>query len=282
MGLRVNTNVKSLTATKHLMEVSERLQHNFRRLASDLRIARAADDPAGLGISERMRGQIRSLAQAERNTADGTSLVQTAEGALSETNSNLIRLRELAVQSINETYSNDDRVVMDIEFQALVAEIDRIADTTRFNGTPLLNGDPSVADGVVVQTGSEGGEIITVDVPVVTTDALGLTDPAATIQTNILTTTSAEASLAVIDAALQEINSSRGQLGATQNRLESSLRTIRNVRENLTSSESRIRDLDVAVETADLTRNQIVQQAAVSVLGQANSQPQIALSLLQN
>ena len=282
MGLRVNTNVKSLTATKHLMEVSERLQHNFRRLASDLRIARAADDPAGLGISERMRGQIRSLAQAERNTADGTSLVQTAEGALSETNSNLIRLRELAVQSINETYSADDRVVMDIEFQALVAEIDRIADTTRFNGTPLLNGDPSVADGVVVQTGSEGGEIITVDVPVVTTDALGLTDPAATIQTNILTTTSAEASLAVIDAALQEINSSRGQLGATQNRLESSLRTIRNVRENLTSSESRIRDLDVAVETADLTRNQIVQQAAVSVLGQANSQPQIALSLLQN
>lgn len=282
MGLRVNTNVKSLTATKHLMEVSERLQHNFRRLASGLRIARAADDPAGLGISERMRGQIRSLAQAERNTADGTSLVQTAEGALNETNSNLIRLRELAVQSINETYSNQDREVMDIEFQALISEIDRIADTTRFNGAQLLNGDPSVADGVVVQTGSEGGEIISVTMPVVTTDALGLTDPAATVQTNILSSADAEASLQVIDDALQLINSSRGELGATQNRLESSLRTIRNVRENLTSSESRIRDLDVAVETADMTRNQIVQQAAVSVLGQANSQPQIALSLLQN
>jgi flagellin len=282
MGLRVNTNVKSITANKHLMEVSDRLHHNFRRLASGLRIARAADDPAGLGISERMRGQIRSLGQAERNTADGTSLVQTAEGALNETNSNLLRLRELAIQSVNETYSDEDRQVMDIEFQELIQEIDRIATTTSFNGTPLLNDDPSVADGIVIQAGSEGGEVITINMPVVTTDALGLTDASATVGTNVLDSVSAEAALDVIDAALNAVNGARGQLGATQNRLDSSLRTIRNVRENLSSSESRIRDLDVAVETADMTRNQIVQQAAVSVLSQANSQPQIALSLLQN
>ena len=282
MGLRVNTNVKSITANKHLMEVSDRLHHNFRRLASGLRIARAADDPAGLGISERMRSQIRSLAQAERNTADGTSLVQTAEGALGEANSNLLRLRELAIQSVNETYSQEDRDVMEIEFQELLLEIDRIAETTTFNGISLLNGNVDVADGVTIQSGSEGGEVITVTMPIVTTDELGLTDAASTATSSVSDMTSATAALDEIDAALNTINSARGQLGATQNRLDSSLRTIRNVRENLTSSESRIRDLDIATETADMTRNQILQQAAVSVLSQANSQPQIALSLLQN
>ncbi len=274
MGLRVNTNVMSLAAQRNLANVTDRLGSNFRRLASGLRIDNAGDDPAGLGISERMRSQIRSLSQASRNAQDGVSLVQSAEGSMSEINGNLSRMRELAIQAANGTYSDEDRAIMDTEFQALIEEIDRISTSTQFNDIKLLDGS---AAAVPIQVGTNLTERI--DIPLADTTAanLGLDDPSFTLAT----LGEAEAILDDIDIVIDSVNTQRGQLGVSQNRLESSLRSILSIRENLSSAESRIRDVDVAMETADLTRNSIMQQAAVSVLGQANAQPQIALNLLQ-
>ncbi len=272
MGLRVNTNIISMTAQRNLGSVTERLQGNYQRLSSGLRVATAADDPAGLGISERMRSQIRSLGQASRNAQDGASLVQTAEGALAEVSSNLTRMRELAIQSANGTLSVDDRAIIDIEFQALVEEVDRIATTTNFNGLALLDGSVTSLD---LQVGINAGETIGVTLEDVTAGTIGIDVLDVTDQAN------SNAALAVLDGAVNAVNESRGALGAAQNRLASSIRSIANARENLAAAESRIRDVDVASETADLTRNSIMQQAAVSILGQANVQPQIALQLLQ-
>lgn len=274
MGLRVNTNLISMTAQRNLSVVSGRLEGNFRRLSSGLRIANAGDDPAGFGISERMRAQVQSLGQAARNAQDGSSLVQTAEGALNEVNANLSRMRELAVQAANGTMSDADRDVIDNEFGALVEEIDRIATTTEFNKIPLLDGTQASLD---LQVGIDAGEVITITLSDLSAATLGL----EAVGFDVDSQSNAVAALAVIDTATGSINQVRGGLGVTQNRLESSIRSIANTRENLASAESRIRDVDVAAETADLTRNTIMQQAAVAVLSQANSQPQIALSLLQ-
>ena len=271
MGLRVNTNLASMTAQRSLSLVTRRLQGNFSRLASGLRIASAADDAAGLGISERMRSQVLSLGQASRNADDGISLVQTAEGALNEVSSNLGRMRELAVQAANGTLSTADRSVINFEFTALKAEIERIANTTEFNGISLLNGTGSIN----IQVGLAASQTIAVNTTDTTNSSLGINTLSATTVSN------STASLATIDAAINTVSTTRGALGASQNRLASTVRSILNSRENLTSAESRIRDVDVAEETADLTRNSIMQQASVSVLSQANVQPQIALSLLQ-
>ena len=274
MGLRVNTNIISLSAQRHLSKVTGRLEGNFQRLASGLRIASASDDPAGLGISERMRAQLKSLSQATRNGQDGISLVQTAEGALNEVNNNLSRMRELAIEAANGTLNTGDRTTLDAEFQALISEIDRIADTTKFNGINLLN---TASGSIDVQIGTESGETITINL-VDTTDT-GLSLTASTF--DLTTMTNAAGSLATIDTAITSITSTRGDLGAAQNRLQSAIRSLSNAEQNLAAAESRIRDVDIAKETADLTRNTILQQAAVSVLSQANLQPQIALSLLQ-
>jgi flagellin len=276
MGLRVNTNIMSMSAQRNLSAVTERLGGNFSRLSSGLRIATASDDPAGLGISERMRGQIRSLSQASRNAQDGVSLVQTAEGALSEVHSSLHRMRELAIQAANGTYSTEDRAVLDVEFQQIIAEIDRVADSTEFNEIPLLDGSAAT---VSIQVGldSAASDVISVSLEDVRATSLGLSGGTF----DVTSATNASAVLDIIDTATDSINTARGNLGAQQNRLNSSMRSILNVRENLSAAESRIRDVDVAMETADLTRNSIMQQAATSVLSQANSQPQIALSLLQ-
>lgn len=273
MGLRVNTNLFSLTAQRNLSEVSSRLQGNFQRLSSGLRIATAADDAAGLGISERLRAQIRSLDQAGRNTGDGISLVQTAEGALSETTSNLSRLRELAIEAANGTLNTGDRTALDNEFQDLIAEIDRVGTQTDFNGFNLFDGS---ATSLVIQVGTESGETISIDLSDATQTGLGLSG--ATF--DLTSISNASAALATIDTAIDSVTSFRGDLGALQNRLSSAARTIASTRENLSAAESRIRDVDIARETADLTRNSILQQAAVSVLAQANVQPQIALTLL--
>ena len=274
MGLRVNTNIGSLNAQRHLSLVSERLHGNFQRLASGLRIAVASDDPAGLGISERMRSQIRSLGQAARNGYDGVSLVQTAEGALNEVNTNLIRMRELAIQASNGTYSTADRVTLDIEFQSLLNEIDRVSTSTQFNGVDVLN---SAAGMVTIQIGTELGDTIDIDLSDTSSSALGLFGASF----DITTSTNAVDLLDSIDSAIDTLVSTRGRLGASQNRLETAIRSIQNAEEKLASAESRIRDVDVAEETADMTRNAIVQQAAVSVLAQANLQSRIALTLLQ-
>lgn len=277
MGLRVNSNVISLAAQRHLASVTHRLESNYMRLASGLRIASGADDPAGLGISERMRAKLRSLAQASRNGLDGVSLVQTAEGALHEVNNNLARLRELAIEAANGTLNTGDRQTLNAEFQFMITEIDRIANTTTFNGLNLLDSAATTLD---IQIGTEAGEILTLNL--VDTTALNLAlASAGGYAVTLSTAAQASASLAVIDTAITTITAARGNLGAAQNRIETAIRSIANAEVNLTASESRIRDVDVAHETADLTRNSILQQAAVSVLSQANLQPQIALSLLQ-
>jgi len=273
MGLRVNTNVLSLTAQKNLASVGSRLSGNFSRLSSGLRIATAGDDAAGLGISERMRSQIRSLSQAGRNAQDGVSLVQTAEGALGEVNTNLTRMRELAVQAANGTLNTGDRAALDNEFTELVSEIDRIADQTDFNGIQLLDGTES---SVTLQVGTESGETISITLGDMTDTGLSLTGGTF----DLTSVTNASNALATIDTAIDSVSSFRGTLGASQNRLQSATRSIATAGENLSAAESRIRDVDVAAETADLTRNSIMQQAAVSVLAQANVQPQLALSLL--
>lgn len=273
MGLRVNTNVLSLTAQKNLASVGSRLQGNFARLSSGLRIASAGDDAAGLGISERMRAQIRSLSQAGRNASDGVSLVQTAEGALDEVSSNLTRMREISTQAANGTLNAGDRTALDNEFQELVTEIDRIADQTDFNGIQLLDGTTTNVD---IQIGTESGETLSITLDDMTDSGLALTGTTF----DLSTVTNASNALATLDAAIDSVSSFRGSLGAFQNRLTSSVRSIATNQENLSAAESRIRDVDVAAETADLTRNSIMQQAAVSVLAQANVQPQLALSLL--
>ena len=277
MGLRVNTNVFSMTAQRNLSSVSSRLSGNFARLSSGLRIATAADDAAGLGISERLRAQVRSLDQAGRNANDGISLVQTAEGALNETNANLVRMRELAVQAANGTLNTGDRAALDAEFDALISEIDRVADQTDFNGISLFDGTTS---SLTLQVGTEGSETITVSFENMTEGGLGLTNAASGSTFNLDTATNASSALARIDTALNSVTSFRGDLGAIQNRLSSTSRSIQSTAENLSAAESRIRDVDVARETADLTRNSILQQAATSILAQANVQPQLALGLL--
>ena len=276
MGLRVNTNIASLTAQRNLSVATGRLQGNYARLASGLRIAVAADDAAGLAISERMRSQIRSYGVASRNAMDGVSLAQTAEGALNEVSGILNRLRELSMQAANGTLSASDRTTLDTEFTQLKTEIDRISSTTVFNGINLLDGSGST--GIPIQIGIE--DSITNDVINVTLGSTSQADLGITA-TDVLSISAAQSSLAAIDTAIETVNSARGTLGAQQNRMESALRSIQVQRENLSASESRIRDVDVAEETADLTRNSIMQQAATTILTQANVQPQIALTLLQ-
>ncbi|NOT28967.1 MAG: flagellin FliC [Planctomycetes bacterium] len=271
MGLRVNSNLYSTGAQRNLSNVSARLGGNFARLSSGLRIASASDDAAGLGISERMRAQVRSLQQAGRNASDGVSLVQTAEGSLNELNGNLVRMRELAIQSSNGTLNTGDRTVIQEEFAALIAEIDRVAAQTTFNGVNILDGSTT---SLSIQVGTESGETIDIAFEDMQSAALGLSG------VDISDVSGAQAALDLIDTAVDSVSSLRGGLGSSQNRISSTIRSIAVAAENLASAESRIRDVDIAVETADLTRNSILQQAAVSVLAQANVQPQLALSLL--
>ncbi|MFT4648889.1 MAG: flagellin [Glaciecola sp.] len=272
MGLRVNTNIASMGAQRNLSNVTNRLQGNFSRLSSGLRIANASDDAAGLGISEKMRSQIRSFGVAGRNANDGLSMSQTAEGALGEVGNILGRMRELAMQSSNGTLAQADRDTIQAEVLALEDEITRIADETSFNGVKILDGSAGSVD---IQVGLNSGETISLDMTD-DTDAAGLAIAALDVNDS----TNAIAALDLLDTAIGSVNTIRGSHGASQNRLQSSIRSIATVRENLSSAESRIRDVDIAFETADMTRNSILQQAATSVLSQANSQPQLALSLL--
>lgn len=272
MGLRINTNIFSLNAQKNLNKTTTRLGQSFARLSTGLRITTAADDAAGLAISERLRSQVRSLEQASRNANDGISLVQTAEGALDETSQILTRLRELSVQASNGTLSTADKTTLNQEFGDFVSEIDRIANSSKFNGVSLLNSTNTVS--IQVGTGTTAGtDTISVSLSSATSSSLGLST------LDISSTPSA--AITALDTAINSISSIRGTLGATQNRLSSTIANIGNQVENLSAANSRIRDVDVARETATLTRNTILQQAAISVLSQANLQPQSSLALLQ-
>jgi len=274
MPLRINNNIASLSAQKNLTAATNKLGGSFEKLSSGLRITKAADDAAGLAISERMRAQITSFGQASRNASDGISLVQSAEGALNEVSAILTRMRELAIQSSNETYSTDDKNTLDDELQQLVSEVDRIAQATAFNGTNLLDGSSSSLN---IQVGA--GTDSSIDQIAITLDSArtsALTIDSLDIGSGGDTATA----ITNIDSAISEVARVRGQLGATQNRLSSTLNNLSVSIENLQAAESQIRDVDVAFETSRLTRNSIVQQAAISVLAQANVQPQAALSLL--
>jgi len=272
MGLRVNTNIASLTAQSNLATVTGRLQGNYSRLSSGLRIATAADDAAGMGISERMRSQIRSYDVASRNAQDGISLAQTGEGALNEVSNVLSRMRELAIQASSGTLSATDRITIDTEIDQLIEELDRISTSTEFNGITLLDGTNATT---TIQVGINTTDTIDVTLQDTSTTNLGVD------VVDLTTAGGASTALGLIDTAIDTVSTARGELGAAQNRLQSAVASIANARENLSAAESRIRDVDVARETADLARNSILQQAAVSVLQQANTQPQIALSLLQ-
>ena len=275
MGLRVNTNVTSINAQRNLSSVTTRLSDNFRRLSTGLRISTAADDAAGLAISERLRSQVRSLEQAKRNANDGISFVQTAEGALNEVSSILTRLRELSIQSSNGTVSSQDQDTLDEEFQSLVNEIDRIGSSTEFNNIKLLDGSSTTVSFQVGFGTTAGIDTLDVSLQEASASTLGL----ATL--DIGSGGSTNAAISNIDAAINIVSGLRGSLGAVQNRLGSTINNLAIQTENLSAAESRIRDVDVAYETAQLTRNNILQQASISVLSQANAQPQAALTLLQ-
>jgi flagellin len=276
MSLVINTNLASLNARGSLDTVSNRLEKNFAHLSTGLRITTAADDAAGLAISERMRAQIRSLSQAQRNANDGISMVQVGEGAMNELDSILIRMRELAIEANNGTVSASDRDTLNQEFTSLIAEIDRIAQSTQFNGVNMLDGSTV---NVVFQVGANNVtnvDTLSVGLVSVLASDLGIT------ALDISSAGSPTTAITGIDAAIDVVVAARGDLGALQNRLQSTITNLGVSVENLTAAESRIRDVDVATESAELTRNSILQQASIAVLAQANVQPQNALQLLQN
>jgi flagellin len=273
MGLRVNTNLASINAQRQLLQVNERVNQNFRHLATGLRIATAADDSAGLAISERLRAQIRSLGQAQRNANDGVSLIQTGEGAMNEISGLLVRMRELAVESSTGTVSESDQNSLQSEFSQLRGEIDRIASLTSFNSTNLLDGSSSSIS-FQVGAGTSTNDSITLSFSSLTSSSLSLST------LDIGSAGNASAAIGTIDTAINSVASARGTFGAVQNRLSSTIANLGSTLENYSAAESRIRDVDVASETADMTRNSILQQAAISILAQANVQPQSALALL--
>jgi len=273
--LTVNTNVGSLNAQRNLSQSQGALSKSMQRLSSGLRINSAKDDAAGLAISDRMTSQIRGLNQAVRNANDGISLAQTAEGALSETTNILQRMRELAVQSSNGTNTTADRSSLNAEFSQLQSEIDRIADNTKFNGQVLLDGTFSgTGNGMSFQIGADANQTISVTIGAATTAVLGVDT------LSVGSATGAQSAISAIDTAISSVDTTRGSLGAVQNRFESTISNLSNISENLSAARSRILDADVAAETSAMTKNNILQQAGVSILAQANQTPQLALSLL--
>ncbi|HRK08321.1 MAG TPA: flagellin [Pseudobdellovibrionaceae bacterium] len=276
MGLRINTNVASLNAQRNLLGTKWGLDKSLERLSSGYRINRAGDDAAGLAISENLRAQIRGLKQASRNAQDGVSLVQVAEGGLNEISSIMIRLRELAVQAASDTIGPVERQFLNVEYDQLVSEIDRIADGTEFNGTQLLSGTGSVLDFQVGTRNDPNIDRLTFDASKADANsaALGIN------LTSVADKASAQNSLSAIDAAIVSVSAMRADFGAIQNRLQSTIGNLAVSVENLSAANSRIRDVDVAEETAELTRNNILLQAGTSVLAQANQTSNTALSLL--
>ncbi len=280
MALVINTNVASLIAQRNLAVNNSALSKSVQRLSSGLRINSAADDAAGLAISEKLTAQTRSIAVAIRNSQDGVSLSQVAEGGLTEIGSILTRMRELAEQSSNGTLDTSARSALDNEYSQLKSEIDRISNVTEFNGIKLLDGTQS-GTGVTLQVGFQNtsNDRITFFSGVGATDSsgLGITGAVGTIST----AANAQSALTQIDSAISTVALRRGTLGAIQNRLDSTVSNLRVSSENLTAANSRIRDADFAYETAQFTKNQILVQAATSILAQANVLPQNALQLLR-
>jgi flagellin len=276
MSLRIATNVQSLAAQRYLTVNHDEQNRSLERLSSGARINRAGDDAAGLAISEKFKANIRSLKQDSRNANDGVSLVQTAEGAMNEISNIFIRLRELSIQGASDTIGDTERGFINKEVQQLKSEVDRISNSTEFNGTKLLNGMAPTLDFQIGLNNNASIDRFMYDSKglVTTLDSFGLND------VSTMTKDNSRENLKQLDTALTHLNENRASLGALQNRLQSTINNLGIYTENLESANSRIRDTDMAAETAELTKSNILTQANVSVLGQANQNPQLALKLL--
>ncbi|WGG45226.1 flagellin Hag [Rossellomorea sp. DA94] len=284
--MRINHNIAALNTYRQLNSASTAQGKSMEKLSSGLRINRAGDDAAGLAISEKMRGQIRGLDQASRNSQDGVSLIQTAEGALNETHSILQRMRELTVQAGNlGTNEAEDLQSIQDEISNLIEEVDGISDRTQFNGKNLIDGTyASGAATLTFQIGANGSQQLELKIENMSAGSLGLS---ATSNISSLDVTgftagsSTDAALAIIDKAIEQVSGQRSKLGANQNRLEHTINNLNNASENLTAAESRVRDVDMAKEMMEQTKNSILSQAAQAMLAQANQQPQGVLQLLR-
>jgi flagellin len=288
--MKINNNIQALNAYRNLNQNQFETSKNLEKLSSGLRINRAADDAAGLAISEKMRSQIRGLKQAERNAMDGISLIQTAEGALTEVHSMLQRMRELAVQAANDTYTDEDREEIQNEINELVEEIDSIGQKTEFNTKTLLakldeNGGFAAAgeEGLtfIFQIGANEGQNVKVQIKPMHAEALELRDGNGENSISIDVKDGADEAILKINEAIEKVSNARSQLGAMQNRMEHTINNLQVTHENLTSAESRIRDADMALEMTEFTRNNILNQSATAMLAQANQLPQGVLQLLQ-
>lgn len=284
MSLNIRTNISSITAQKNLAASSGRLQTAFERLSSGMRINRAMDDAAGLAIAESLKADARIATVAMRNANDGISIIAITDGAIGQITNVLSRLAELAEQSSNGVFSNPQRSALQLEFTALMSEVERIALTTNFNGLNLLSG----GDTVTMQVGFDGSSLsqVTYSGVQATLEALNLAASGvhsySIIGTTVLDSQSAaRAALDAISDAIVSVTRNRGTLGAAESRLDVTIKNLMTARENFTAAESRIRDVDVAEEAAELSRLNILQQAGTAILAQANQQPQLALQLLR-
>lgn len=278
----INHNVTALNTHNKLSAASAAQSKSMEKLASGLRINKAGDDAAGLAISEKMRGQVRGLDQASRNAQDGISMIQTAEGALNETHDILQRMRELATQSANDTNTATDRQELQKEFNQLAKETTRIAKTTEFNTQKLLDG--SDTDGKVFQIGANATQNLTLTIANMDATALAVgtgTDEASTVGIDITTQAGADTAITTVNTAIETVSAERSKLGATQNRLEHTINNLKTSSENLTAAESRVRDVDMAKEMMNQTKNSILAQAAQAMLAQSNQTPQGVLQLLR-
>lgn len=276
MGLRIATNTTSLNAQRQVAMTRGSLDRVLEKLASGSRINHAGDDAAGLAISENLKAQIRGIRQAKRNSSDGVSLIQVTEGGLNEIGNILVRLRELSIQAASDTIGDTERGFTDREFQSLKQEVDRIANVTNFNGTPLLNGKAGVFE---IQVGTHNNPIL--DRIVYDGERSDSTLESLKLGgESVATKQGAQLSLSVLDDALVRVNSIRADMGALQNRLQSTINNLAISDENLSAANSRIRDADFAEEVSEMTKQNILMQSGISVLGQANSTNQSALKLL--
>ena len=275
--MRINNNLMAMNAYRQLSITNGSAAKSMEKLSSGYRINRAGDDAAGLAISEKMRAQIRGLNMASKNAQDGISLIQTAEGALTETHAILQRMRELAVQAANDTNNDNDRAELQKEVEQLIEELDRISTDTEFNTKTLLDGSlVSTASGAVVfHIGANAGQNIQLEIGDMSSSGLSVND------INISTQSGADEAITTIQNAIDLVSSERAKLGAYQNRLEHTIKNLDTSAENLQAAESRIRDVDMAKEMMEFTRNNILQQAATAMLAQANQAPQSVLQLLR-
>ncbi len=281
--ISVLTNVASLNAQRNLAATQSSLAGSIGRLSSGMRINSAADDAAGLGISESLKADVKSLAQAQRNSNDGISMSQVAEGGMNQMQGIVSRMRELSVQSANQTLGSNERGYIQTEFSQLSQEIDRISNVTDFAGQKLLDGSASAGLTLQVGINNTSDDRLTFKITKLATGTLGKASAAAQsiASTSLSTATNAQKAIAVFDTAIKQLSSARATVGATQNRLNVTISNLSVSQENLSAAQSRISDVDVASETANLTKSQILSQAGLAVLAQANKMPQSALSLLQ-